>query len=279
MKMQTVRISQCNRTKRPEKSDNERPTPLFHQQSAFLLSILLTSGLPSSMKHVFTNEAVSLAAATKTYTGPGGNFTALHPIDLTIPAGQMVAVVGKSGSGKSTLLNLITGIDHASAGLVTVGGSRLAELTEDRLAAWRGTSVGIVFQFFQLIPTLTVLENIVLPMELCGMHTREGRRIRATALLERVGVADQGEKFPAYLSGGQQQRVAIARSLANDAPLVVADEPTGNLDSRTSEEIFQLFRSLADSGKTVVIVTHEAGFRHFFDRVIVLADGRIVTEA
>lgn len=258
--------------------DRELPEHLFPSRDRFVLSRLPTSDHASSMKHVFTNEALALSAASKTYDTPAGSFTALHPLNLSVQAGRMVAIVGKSGSGKSTLLNLITGIDHATDGVVRVGGCTLHDRTEDELARWRGASVGIVFQFFQLIPTLTVRENVALPMELCGLHTRRHRQDRAFELLGRVGVSDQADKFPASLSGGQQQRVAIARALANDAPLLVADEPTGNLDSKTSEEIFSLFRSLADGGKTVVIVTHEGGFRHYFDSVISLADGRIMSE-
>jgi putative ABC transport system ATP-binding protein len=218
---------------------------------------------------------ITLAGVTKSYTTPAGAFTALESIDLQIPAGEMVAIVGRSGSGKSTLLNLIAGIDRPSSGRVQVAGSALEGLGHDALAAWRGRHVGVVFQFFQLLSTLTVAENVMLPMDFAGARANGERREHAMKLLAQVGVADQADKLPATLSGGQQQRVAIARSLANDPPLIVADEPTGNLDSATAADVLALFRSLAESGRTVAIVTHEREAIIGASRVITLVDGRL----
>jgi putative ABC transport system ATP-binding protein len=190
-----------------------------------------------------------------------------------VRAGEFVAVVGKSGSGKSTLLHLVAGIDQPSAGAVTVAGTRLADLSHERLAAWRGRTVGVVFQFFQLLPTLTALENVMLPMDFLGRVPARERRARGLELLARVGVPEQADKLPATLSGGQQQRVAIARALANDPPLIVADEPTGNLDSETGAGIFALFARLVADGTTVVVVTHEREAVTGVARTVTLADG------
>src|SRR6185369_9462967 len=200
---------------------------------------------------------ITLRGVTKTFETPAGKFPALRDVSFDIGRGEFVAIVGRSGSGKSTLLNLIAGLDRPSSGTISVAGTSLADLGHDRLASWRGINVGVVFQFFQLLPTLTVVENVMLPLDLAGRLANGGRRERALELLEQVGVRDQADKLPATLSGGQQQRVAIARALANDPPLLVADEPTGNLDSATSAEIFQLFVSLVARGKTVAVVTHE----------------------
>ena len=219
---------------------------------------------------------ISLQRVTKSYDTPAGSFTALRPIDLEIGGGEFVAVMGKSGSGKSTLLNLIGGIDRPSSGTVSVGATEVNRLDENRLAAWRGRNVGFVFQFFQLLPTLTAAENIMLPMDFCGTYPVKDRRPRALELLARVGVAEQADKLPASLSGGQQQRVAIARALANGPAVVLADEPTGNLDSSTAREILELFHAMAKAGTTVVIATHEREIGHLLDRTIELSDGALV---
>ncbi|HZE89579.1 MAG TPA: ABC transporter ATP-binding protein [Verrucomicrobiae bacterium] len=218
---------------------------------------------------------IALRKVTRTFETGAGSFPALRGIDLDIGAGEYVAVVGKSGSGKSTLLHMVGGIDRPSSGAVAVSGADLAGMTPHQLAAWRGRTVGFVFQFFQLLPTLTVAENVALPMDFLGALPAGRRDARARDLLARVGVADQAQKLPSSLSGGQQQRVAIARALANDPPLLLADEPTGNLDSQTSGEIFGLFAELSHEGKTIVVVTHERDAVSAARRTVTLADGRI----
>ncbi|HLP18431.1 MAG TPA: ABC transporter ATP-binding protein [Bacteroidota bacterium] len=219
---------------------------------------------------------IALSHVTKRYDTASGSFRALDDISLSIRAGQLVAVTGKSGSGKSTLLNIITGIDTLSEGSVTIAGRTMNDLSEDALAAWRGRTIGIVFQFFQLLPTLTIAENVMLPMDFCSTTPRRARRARTLELLKQVGIEEQADKLPSALSGGQQQRAAIARALANDPPIIVADEPTGNLDSHTAQSIFQLFKDLAARGKTVVIVTHEKEFTSLFKDSVTICDGTIV---
>jgi len=219
---------------------------------------------------------ISLRQVSKTYETPAGQFAALKSINLDIAAGQFVGIVGKSGSGKSTLLNLVAGIDRPSSGSVNVAGTEIHGLSENKLAVWRGHNVGFVFQFFQLLPTLTAAENVMLPMDFARALTLRERRKRAVALLERVAVGAQSDKLPATLSGGEQQRVAIARALANEPALVLADEPTGNLDSVTATAILDLFRDLANQGTTVVIATHEADIARVIDRRIEISDGSLV---
>ncbi len=218
---------------------------------------------------------ISLHDVSKTYETPAGKFAALRNIDLEIRSGQFVGVVGKSGSGKSTLLNMVAGIDRPSSGSIAVAGTTIHALPENKLAAWRGRNVGFVFQFFQLLPTLTAAENVTMPMDFSKTVPFRERRRRAIALLERVGVGPHADKLPATLSGGEQQRVAIARALANEPPLVLADEPTGNLDSVTATAILDLFRDMANRGTTVVIATHEADIARVIDRRIEIADGAI----
>jgi ABC-type lipoprotein export system ATPase subunit len=218
---------------------------------------------------------IQLEALTRVYPTPAGPVTVLQDVNVNIASGQLAAITGKSGSGKSTLLNLLTGIDRPTSGHVVIGGEAIHDLNEDQRAAWRGRNLGIVFQFFQLIPTLTVLENVLLPMELSGSIPARQRKARALALLEQVDIHAQADKFPMTLSGGQQQRAAIARALANDPGLLVADEPTGNLDSQTATQVFDLFCQLAAQGKTVVMVTHDRELAARADQVIPLADGKI----
>ena len=221
---------------------------------------------------------IDLRGLTKIYQTPIGPFPALRGIDLQIPAGEFIAVVGKSGSGKSTLINMFTGIDHPTDGEILVAGTRVRELSEGQVAEWRGRTMGIVFQFFQLLPMLTLAENVMLPMDLARLYTPSERYDRAYHLLEQVGLAEDGHKFPAAVSGGQQQRAAIARALANDPAIVVADEPTGNLDSQAAEAIFTLFEASVAAGKTIVMVTHDDELAERAPRTVVLADGLIVDE-
>lgn len=222
---------------------------------------------------------IELRGVTKTFPVAGEDFTALHQVDLRLPPGEFVAIVGKSGSGKSTLINLIAGIDRPSAGEIHVGGVRVDRLDETRLSSWRGLNVGVVFQFFQLLPTLTIVENVMLPMDFCHTRPPAEARVRAMTLLDQVGIAGQADKLPSALSGGQQQRAAIARALANDPPLIVADEPTGNLDSQTAGSVLELLSGLTRAGKTVLMVTHERDLTRIADRTITLADGKVVSQA
>jgi putative ABC transport system ATP-binding protein len=215
---------------------------------------------------------------TRQYPGADAPFVALDNISLAINAGEFTAVIGESGSGKSTLLSLAAGIDRATSGEVHVQDTAVHALSEADASSWRGRAVGIVFQFFQLLPTLSVVENVMLPMDFCSRWPVAERYDRACALLETVGVADQAHKLPSRLSGGQQQRVAIARALANDPPLLLADEPTGNLDSRTSAATLELFARLVEAGRTLVLVTHAPSALPFATRAITLADGAIVSD-
>ena len=219
---------------------------------------------------------ISIRGVTRDYQTAGGKFTALADVSLSVQRGGFVVILGESGSGKSTLLNLLSGVDRPTSGEVHVGGTPVHALAERDISTWRGRAVGIVFQFFQLLPTLTAVENVMLPMDFCDRWPSGERRARAAALLERLGVVDQADKLPSKLSGGQQQRVAIARALANEPEVLLADEPTGNLDSRTSAAILELFAGLASEGQTVVMVTHAEGARKYASQIVTIADGRIV---
>src|SRR5215216_4295344 len=214
----------------------------------------------------------------KYYKTAIGDYHALKNIDLCICAGEFVSIIGKSGSGKSTLLNMITGIDHPTTGEVYVNGMAVHALNENRMARWRGKNLGIVFQFFQLLPTISVIENITLPMDFCRTYPMREREQRALDLLEMVELKEHAYKLPTALSGGQQQRVAIARALANDPPVIIADEPTGNLDSKTAESVFAMFNQLVKQGKTIIIVTHDSGLAKQTDRTALIVDGEIVNE-
>jgi putative ABC transport system ATP-binding protein len=222
--------------------------------------------------------AIKVSDAVKAYSWSAGEFTAIDHLSLDIAQGEFVAVVGRSGSGKTTLLNLLAGIDRPTSGTVRVVGADLGSLSESELSSWRGRNVGLVFQFFQLLPTLSVVENVMLPMDFARKIPVGDRRDRAQQLLERVAIADQADKLPATLSGGQQQRAAIARALANDPPLVLADEPTGNLDSVTADAVLELFAELNTEGRTIVVVTHERDIRSIAGRQVTLRDGRVVVD-
>jgi len=214
----------------------------------------------------------------KTFKNAAGEFTVLHGIDLSIERGEFVAIVGKSGSGKSTLLNMITGIDHPTSGQVVIGGTDIYRMTESQRSLWRGKNLGIVFQFFQLLPMLTLLENVMLPMDYVDMYGFDERPKRAMALLEMVGLQEQADKLPLAVSTGQQQAAAIARALATEPPLLVADEPTGNLDSRAADAIIDLFEELVESGKTIVMVTHDPSLTSRTSRTVTLSDGILINE-
>lgn len=219
---------------------------------------------------------IELTGVSKSYALSSGPFYALQHVDLRIDTGQFVAITGKSGSGKTTLLNVLAGIDRPSEGRVMVSGVQIDSMTERQMAPWRGANIGVVFQFFQLLPTLTIAENVMLPMDFCNTYPRSVRRKRALQLLEMVDIAEQADKLPSALSGGQQQRAAIARAIANDPPILIADEPTGNLDSTTAQAIFQLFINLSKAGKTVILVTHERELAGSLDVVFEMSDGKIL---
>lgn len=221
---------------------------------------------------------INLKNVVKRFEGQGGVFTALNGINLNISSGEYIGIVGKSGSGKTTMLNMITGIDRPTSGEIIVGRKPVQSLSESQMAVWRGRNVGVVFQFFQLLPTLSVLENVMLPMDFCNTFSFKERKKRALLLLKKVGVEEQADKFPLSLSGGEQQRVAIARALANDPQIIAADEPTGNLDSRTAEMVFEIFDGLVKEGKTVILITHDKDVSKRVKRCLTLADGRIIED-
>jgi putative ABC transport system ATP-binding protein len=226
-------------------------------------------------KEYQSRHLVDVRRVEKVYAGAAGEFPALRGISLQLERGDFAAVVGKSGSGKSTLLNILTGIDRPTAGEVWVDGAPLHRLSEGQLAAWRGREVGIVFQFFQLLPALSIVENVMLPMDF-GHTFPRSQYARAMRLLDQMEMAEHARKLPSALSGGQQQRAAIARALANDPPILVADEPTGNLDSQTAEAVFQLFAGLAGQGKTVIMVTHDPELARRAAKIFRITDGRIL---
>ena len=225
-----------------------------------------------------TTPIIELTDVIKRFSLGDNTVTVLKGVSLQIGAGEAVSIVGPSGSGKSTLLNMITGIDRPSTGQVMVLGSPVHELSENALARWRGQHLGIIFQFFQLLPALTLSKNVILPMDLAGKYTPKERRGRALHLLETVGLADQAHKLPGMVSGGQQQRAAIARALANDPPLLVADEPTGNLDTVAAQKIFDLFGRLVAEGKTLLMVTHDKELAQQIPRTIEIVDGNIARD-
>jgi len=225
--------------------------------------------------HPPVEHLISLSNIIKAYKTEAGDFIALRDVNLTIDNGEFIAVIGKSGSGKSTLINMISGIDRPTAGEVYIAGTPIRSLSESKMANLRGNKLGIVFQFFQLLPLLTAAENIMLPMDFCNIYSTRERRKRAINLLDMVGLAEHADKLPSTLSGGEQQRVAIARALANDPPIILADEPTGNLDSKTSEVVFHVFEELVARGKTILMVTHDNDLAKRAKRTIHIADGEI----
>ena len=225
------------------------------------------------------NPLIQMRGIVKTFKTPAGEFTALKGIDVDFNQGDFVSVVGKSGSGKSTLVNMITGIDRPTSGEVKIGDVAVHEMDESSMSRWRGRNLGIVFQFYQLLPMLSLVENVMLPMDFCGMVAPEEREARAMALLDMVGLADDAHRMPEAVSGGQQQSAAVARALANDPPIIVADEPTGNLDSGAAERVFQLFEELAARDKTIIMVTHDQALARRASRRMLLSDGEMINEA
>jgi len=221
---------------------------------------------------------IQMQEVVKTFTTSAGDFTALRGVDLNLQEGDFAAVIGKSGSGKSTLLNMLTGIDHPTSGQILVNGIDIHALSESKRSLWRGRNLGIVFQFFQLLPMLNLLENVMLPMDYVGMYDIDQRPKKAMELLTMVGLGDQAQQLPLAVSRGQQQSAAIARALANDAPILVADEPTGNLDSRSASKIIDLFEKLSGQGKTIVMVTHDPSMTKRTSRTVFISDGELVNE-
>jgi putative ABC transport system ATP-binding protein len=222
-----------------------------------------------------TNSFITLRGVSRTYSGASGGFNALADIDLSIDRGQFVAIVGHSGSGKSTLLNLLSGIDRPTQGEIHVAGTAVHGLSEGMMSKWRGRAVGIVFQFFQLLPTLTAMENVMLPMDFSNRWRSGERRKRALELLDKLGVSAQAGKLPQSMSGGEQQRVAVARAMANEPEVLLADEPTGNLDSKSAQAMLELLATLQREGQTIVMVTHDERAQKFASQVVTLVDGRM----
>ncbi len=236
-----------------------------------------TNQTNGSYRHGNTH-LIELYNVVKTYQSAAGTFTALKGVDLRVDRGEFVAVIGKSGSGQSTLINMITGIDRPTSGEVYIGDTAVHKLNEGQMAVWRGKDLGIIFQFFQLLPTLSVIENVMLPMDFCNVYTTRERRERAMYLLGQVDMVENAHKLPSAISGGQQQRVAIARALANDPPVLVADEPTGNLDSKTASQVFKLFEELVAQGKTILMVTHDNDLAKRATRAVIVSDGEIINQ-
>jgi putative ABC transport system ATP-binding protein len=232
--------------------------------------------VPAPTLHPDTPPYIRMERITKVFKTPSGDFYALKDVTACFYPGEFVSVVGKSGSGKSTLVNMLTGIDHPSKGTVCVGDTFIHNMGEGRMSLWRGRNLGIVFQFFQLLPMLSLHENVMLPMDFANLYEPRQRPERAMQLLKLVGLEEVALKLPGAVSGGQQQSAAIARALANDPPILIADEPTGNLDSRSAERIFEIFDSLVARGKTLIMVTHDISLAQKTDRVLMLVDGEIV---
>lgn len=238
----------------------------------------LCAGMNNTLTATVNNSKpiIEMRGITKVFRTGAGEFTALNKVDVCFFEGEFVSVVGKSGSGKSTLVNMLTGIDHPTSGSVQVGDVYLHRLSEGQMSIWRGRNLGIVFQFFQLLPMLSLLENVMLPMDFANLIPFQQREARAMQLLEMVGLQDQVHELPTQVAGGQQQSAAIARSLANDPPIIIADEPTGNLDSRSTDAVFEIFSNLACQGKTVIMVTHDVSLAKRTDRMMLLSDGELI---
>jgi putative ABC transport system ATP-binding protein len=230
----------------------------------------------SALPNANMKPLIEMVDVVKTFSSAAGNFTALKQVSNTIYQGEFVSIIGKSGSGKSTLVNMITGIDHPTSGKVLVGGVSVTEMKESESALWRGKNLGVVFQFFQLLPILSLLENVVLPMDFCNLYDLDEREDRALELLKLVGLENEAHSLPAAVSGGQMQCAAIARALANDPPVILADEPTGNLDSKTAAQVMDLFEGMKQRGKTIVMVTHDRSLAQRATRTILITDGEMV---
>ena len=275
----SVQISQ---TELPEKTEDLETSAGqdFHENPQADLDLTIPCDEPVPEGNVLQQDypAIVLRDVDKVYVNAAGEFVALKSVNMQLNYGQFISIVGKSGCGKSTLLNMITGIDHPTAGEVIVGNERIYEMNKSERALWRGKNMGVVFQFFQLLPTLSLLENTMLPMDYCKVYPFNERPDRAMELLKMVGLEEQAHKLPAAVSSGQQQSAAIARALANDPAIILADEPTGNLDSRSAENILNLFEQLAARGKTILIVTHDPSITRRTDQTIILSDGEIIDQ-
>ena len=248
---------------------------------ATITALPLSELAPNENRH----PLIQLLQVIKVYDTSAGSFPALKGITVNINPGDFVGIIGKSGSGKSTFLNMITGVDHITSGEVLIGGQNhdlpvdIHALNENQLALWRGRNLGIVYQSFQLLPMLSLLDNIMLPMDLCGHYRPRQSRERAMELLKLVELEDHAHKLPAYISGGQQQRAAIARALANDPPILIADEPTGSLDSSTAETVFEVFEGLVAQGKTILMATHDRSLQTRFSRLLHIVDGDLSSDS
>ncbi len=227
-------------------------------------------------KNQNNGSLIDLQMVVKVYQGLAGHVLALKGIDLQVKPGEFLVVTGKSGAGKTTLVNMIAGLDRSTAGEIWVAGTPVHKLGPEKAARWRGQTLGVVFQTFELLPTLTVLQNVTLPMDFAGRYSIRQRRKRGMHLLEQMEIAEHAHKLPSAVSGGQQQRVAIARALANDPPILVADEPTGSLDSVTADAVLHVLEALVAQGKTILLVTHDKDIARRATRAITLADGEIV---
>ena len=261
------------------RSPNLQITWAVHTENNMMSRLFSRKKMNPASKYEHGNDhLIELRNVVKEYKTGAGVFRALKGVNLNVNSHEFVAIIGKSGSGKSTLINMITGIDRPSSGEVLVGDTAVHTLNEGRTAVWRGRNIGVIFQFFQLLPTLTVLENVMLPMDFCNMYAPRERKDKAMYLLNLVDMAENAHKLPNATSGGQQQRAAIARAMANDPQILVADEPTGNLDSKTANAIFDLFNNLVANGKTILMVTHDNDLASRVTRAVMVADGEIVDE-